>query len=130
MNESVDVTQNLFERFGAADIPGILEYIHDEIVIEFYGPSAIPYAGTYRGREEARQFFENVLNNVDIHIFDAEHFFSEGPMVSVTGTLHLTAKRTGRDIRSSFAHVITVKEGKWIRFRDFMDTSQAVEAFS
>ena len=130
MSESVDVTQKLFERFGAADIPGILEYIHDDNVIEFYGPSVIPYAGTYRGRDEARQFFENVLNNVDIHLFDAEQFFSEGPMVSVSGVLHLTAKRTGVDIKSSFAHVITVKDGKWLRFRDFMDTSQAVAAFS
>lgn len=130
MNASVEVTQKLFERFGAADIPGILEYIHDDVVIEFYGPSVIPYAGTYRGREEARQFFENVLTNVDIHVFDAEQFFSEGAMVSVTGTLHLTAKRTGRDIKSCFAHVITVQDGKWIRFRDFMDTSVAMAAFS
>ncbi|MFK7916174.1 MAG: nuclear transport factor 2 family protein [Pseudomonadales bacterium] len=130
MNPSVEVTQRLFERFGAADIPGILEYIHDDIVIEFYGPSVIPYAGTYQGREAARQFFNNVLSNVDIHVFEAEQFFSEGAMVSVTGTLHLTAKSTGRDIKSSFAHVITVQDGKWIRFRDFMDTSVAVAAFS
>jgi len=130
MNESVDVTQKLFERFGAADIPGILEFIHDDIVIEFYGPGVIPYAGTYRGREEARKFFENVLSNVDIHVFDAEQIFSEGPHVSVTGTLHLTAKSTDRDIHSKFAHVIEVRDGQWIHFRDFMDTSVAVAAFS
>jgi ketosteroid isomerase-like protein len=51
-------------------------------------------------------------------------------MVTVTGQLHLTARSTGRDIRSDFAHVITVNDGKWLRFRDFMDTSAAVAAFS
>ncbi len=130
MNESVEVTQKLFERFGAADIPGILNYIHDEVVIEFYGPEIIPYAGIYRGRKQAQNFFETVLSSVDIHVFDAQQMFSEGPMVSVTGQLHLTARRTGRDIRSTFSHVIRVRDGKWIHFRDFMDTSAAVAAFS
>lgn len=130
MNPSVEVTQNLFERFGAADIPGILECVHDDIVIEFFGPSVIPYAGTYKGKAEAKRFFETVLASVDIHVFDFQQIFSEEQHVSVTGELHLTAKRTGKDIRSSFAHVIEVQDGRWIRFRDFMDTSVAVAAFS
>lgn len=130
MNPSVEVTQNLFERFGAADIPGILDYIHDDIVIEFFGPSVIPYAGIYKGKDEAKKFFETVLASVDIHVFDFQQIFSEDQHVSVTGVLHLTAKSTGKDIKSSFAHVIEVKDGRWVHFRDFMDTSVAVAAFS
>jgi len=93
MSNSAEVTQKLFERFGAADIPGILEFIHDDVVIDFFGPAVIPYAGTYKGREGARQFFENVVGSVDIHVFDVQQIFSEGAHVSVTGQLHLTAKR-------------------------------------
>ena len=47
----------------------------------------------------------------------------------VTGNLRLTARSTGREIRSAFAHVITVADGKWVRFRDFMNTSVAEAAF-
>jgi len=130
MNPSVEVTQNLFERFGEGDIPGILQYIHDDIVIEFFGPDVIPYAGTYRGKAEAERFFETVLASVDVHVFDFQQIFSEREHVSVTGVLHLTAKSTGKDINSNFAHVIEVRDGRWIRFRDFMDTSVAVAAFS
>ncbi len=130
MSDSVDVTMQLFERFGAGDIPGILSLLNDDILIEFYGPAVIPYAGTYNGIEEASQFFETVLSSVDIHVFEPQQFFSEGEMVAVTGELHLTAKSTGRDIVSSFAHIITVDNGKWSRFRDFMNTAVAVEAFS
>lgn len=126
----VEATQEIFTRFGAKNVPGIVELLDDDIRIEFYGPSVIPYAGDYRGKEEARRFFETVLSSVDIHQFDAEQMLRDGDMVTVTGVLHLTARATGRDIRSDFAHVITVRDGKWLRFRDFMNTAVAVAAFT
>lgn len=126
----IEVTQKVFECFGAGDVPGIVALLDDDVCIEFYGPSTIPYAGRYQGREEARRFFETVLSSVDIHQFEPEQFLADGDMVTVTGQLHLTARSTGRDIRSDFAHVITMNNGKWLRFRDFMDTSAAVAAFS
>lgn len=130
MSQSIEVTQAVFERFGAQDVPAILELLDAQVVIEFYGPSVIPYAGTYRGSAQAERFFRTVLDSVDIHQFEPQQFFSDGPMVAVTGHLHLTARRTGRDIESDFAHVITVQDGRWLRFRDFMDTASAVRAFT
>ncbi len=129
-NPEVDTTIEVFTRFGNKDVPAILELLNDDVVIEFYGPSVIPYAGNYRGLAEAETFFSTVLSSVDIHQFEPEQFLSDGKMVTVTGQLHLTARSTGRDIRSDFAHVITVENGKWTRFRDFMNTAEAVAAFS
>lgn len=129
-NPQIDTTIEVFTRFGNKDVPGILELLNDDIVIEFYGPSVIPYAGRYSGLAEAGKFFSTVLSSVDIHKFDPEQFLSDGDIVTVTGQLHLTALSTQRDIRSDFAHVITVDNGKWSRFRDFMNTAEAVAAFS
>lgn len=126
----IDTTIEVFTRFGNKDVPAILEMLNDDIVIEFYGPSVIPYAGHYEGLADAERFFSTVLSSVDIHQFEPEQFLSDGNMVTVTGQLHLTARSTGRDIRSDFAHVITVENGKWTRFRDFMNTAEAVAAFS
>ena len=109
MNNSVEVTQSLFECLGAADVVGMLEFIHNDIVIEYFGPEVIPYAGLYKGCEGAQKFFETALSSVDIKVFDAQQIFSEGEHVSVTGQLHLRAKSTGKDIQSSFAHVIEVR---------------------
>ena len=126
----IDVTQAVFAAFGDHDVDRIVTLLDDEVRIEFYGPPVIPYAGRYQGRAEARAFFETVLSSVDIHQFDPEEFFSDGDKVTVTGHLRLTARATGRVIESDFAHVITVRDGKWLRFRDFMDTASAVAAFS
>jgi len=128
--DPIAVTREVFVRFGAGDVPGIVEMLDENIRIQFYGPAVIPYAGDYRGRRESQRFFETVLASVEIHQFEPEQFLADGDMVTVTGQLHLTARPTGRDFRSDFAHVITVRNGKWVRFRDFMDTAVAAAAFS
>jgi ketosteroid isomerase-like protein len=129
MDTNTDITKEIFARFGRGDVPAILELLHDDVVIEFYGPSTIPYAGTYRGRSEARRFFETVLASVDIHEFEPQQFIADGDAVVVTGHLRLTARATGGSIESDFAHVITLRDGKWLRFRDFMNTAVADSAF-
>ena len=130
VDENILATQQLFEAFGAKDIPTILTYLDPEIVIEFYGPSVIPYAGTYKGIVEAEGFFRTVLSSVEINQFDAEEIFGVGDKVVVTGHLNLKSMKTGRIIDSDFVHVITLRDGKWMRFRDFMNTAVAVAAFS
>jgi len=126
----IDVTKNVFAAFGAHDVDTIVGWLHPDIRIEFYGPEVIPYAGNYDGLEQARGFFETVLSSVDIHQFDPEEFICEGEQVVVTGHLRLTARSTGRQIESDFVHVITVADGKWLLFRDFMNTVEAATAFS
>ena len=129
-NNNVAITQEIFVRFGRGDVPAILELLSEDVVIEFYGPPVIPYANTFKGQAGARKFFETVLASVDIHQFDAEEFIAERDKVIVTGHLRLTAKSTGGTIESDFVHVITMKDGKWTRFRDFMNTAVAQAAFS
>lgn len=127
---NLEIVRAVFERFGAGDVPRILELLDPEVTIEFYGPSTIPYAGRYRGLDEARRFFETVLASVEVHVFDAQDFLASGDKVVVTGHLRLTARSTGGVIESDFAHIITLRDGRWLRFRDFMDTAVAVKAFS
>ena len=110
-------------------MPGILALLDPGIVIDFYGPQSIPYAGHYSGLQEAQRFFETVLSSVEIHVFEPEFMFSEGGRVAVKGHLHLTALATGRDIKSDFAHIIEVRDGRWLHFCDFMNTAEAAAAF-
>jgi len=126
---NIEITKQLFVAFGQANIPAILDLVNDDIVIEFYGPTVIPYAGTYRGRDEARRFFQTVLASVEILQFEPQEFLSDRDKVVVTGQLRLVAKATGGTIESDFVHVITMRDGKWVRFRDFMNTAAAVAAF-
>ncbi|MBI1261502.1 MAG: nuclear transport factor 2 family protein [Rhizobiales bacterium] len=130
VSKNIEATQKLFEAFGAKDIPAIMTYLDPEIVIDFYGPDVIPYANHYEGTEEARRFFETVLSSVDINQFDAEDIFGAGDKVVVTGHLNLRALSTGRIIDSDFVHVITLRDERWLHFRDFMNSAVAAAAFA
>lgn len=126
---NLETTRRLFTAFGAGDVPAIIELLDDDILIEFYGPPVIPYAGTYRGTQQARRFFETVLSSVRINQFEPEEMLATADKVIVTGHLNLNALTTGREIDSDFVHVITLRNDKWLRFRDFMNTFVAVQAF-
>lgn len=126
---NVQQVQDVFQRFGRGDVPAIMEMLADDVIIDFYGPSVVPYAGHWAGKDKARRFFETVLANVEIHQFDPLEFIAERDKVVVFGHLRLTAKPTGGSIESDFVHVITVKDGKWTHFRDFMNSVVATAAF-
>lgn len=128
-HSNLEVTRRIFTAFGAADVPAILDLLDDDILIEFYGPPVIPYAGTYRGKQAAGRFFETVLSSVRINQFDPEEMLATADKVIVTGHLNLNALTTGREIDSDFAHVITLRDNRWLHFRDFMNTFVAAQAF-
>lgn len=126
---NLELTQEIFVRFGNGDVDGIVELLHEDAVVEFYGTEEIPYARTWTGNAQCRRFFETVLSSVNIHVFEAEDFICQDDKVIVVGRLHLTVKANGGEIISPFVHVIDCKDGRWIRFRDFMNTAVAREAF-
>ena len=127
---NLELTQEIFVRFGNADIDAIAELLHDDCVIDFYGPDEIPYAGNYVGKDNCRKFFETVLSNVNVHEFEAEEFFHQGDRVFVVGRLRLTTKATGGEIKSAFVQIIDCKDGKWIGFKEIMNSAVAQQAFT
>ena len=129
-DDNIAATQKLFEAFGDRNVDGMMEYINDDIVVEFYGPNTIPYAGHYEGQQGARRFFETVLASIQVNEFEPEEMLADGDKVIVTGHLNLTTNAGGQPIDSYFVQVITMRDGKWSRFRDFMDTAAAQAAFS
>ena len=56
-------------------------------------------------------------------------FIAEGDYVAVVGYLECMAKATGRTYASDFVHVLTFREDKICRFREFFDTYAAGDAF-
>ena len=126
----IDVVKKAFEIFFGGDVDGAVALMHEDMVVEFYGPPPIPYAGRFEGRAGAARFFNAVASSVDINAFETEQHLCSGDIVTVTGYLDLTAKSTGKRIQTHFAHVITVRDGKWALFRDFQDSAAAVAAFT
>ena len=125
---ALEAAKEWYASVHAGDFDRLFDVMADDCVIEFYGPSVIPFAGTYVGKEKCRIFFNHVAYDVEIEQFDQNEFIAGDEQVAVIGVLAMTLKATGRRYSADYAHILTVRNGKVTRFRDFQDTAQAVWA--
>ena len=100
-----------------------------DMVWVFYGPEdVIDYAGTYKGREGVKQFFEEVGKTVDILEFTQDLFAVDGDVVLVTGWEKGISKATGGEYGVHWAHTFTIKDELITKFVEIRDSAAMVEA--
>lgn len=61
--------------------------------------------------------------------FEPQEFVAQGDKVVSLGHYTWRTKTTNRDFESDFAHVFTVRDGKIVGFREFMDTVTVARAY-
>ena len=126
----LELAKKLYDCFEKDDIPGVLSCLADDIVWELNGPPAlIPYFGTFRGKEEVQKFFARVFAEEEILLFEAEQFIDGGNSVAVVGREHCRAKATGKEFSVRWTHVFDCRDGKIVRWREFIDTAPMAAAY-
>jgi uncharacterized protein len=100
--------------------------------IEWHQAQGLPHGGFYKGVEEVRR---NIFEPLDAEWWDEftavpDEFLDAGDHVVALGRYRGTAKETGKVLDVPFVHVWTVRDGKAVRFRQFLDTAGWVEALS
>jgi uncharacterized protein len=126
---ALQAARTIYATIHAGDFDGLYDLMDEDCVIEFYGPNTIPYAGIYRGRDMCMKFFDHVRNDVTIFEFTQNEYIANDVQVAVVGHLKLQALATGRVYDTEYAHIIDIRDGKWVRFRDFADTATVAHAF-
>ena len=58
---------------------------------------------------------------------EPEEFMAAGDKLIVLGTWHARARKTGRTAAVPFAHVYETRNGKLTYFRNYIDSSEALE---
>lgn len=129
-NPALAVVHEFYASIHGGDFGRLFEVLSDECVIEYYGPSVIPFAGYFRGKEKCRIFFNHVAEDVNIQEFRQDEFIASDDKVAVTGLLTLEFKDNGKIYSSEYAHVITVADGQIVRFRDFQNSALAADVCS
>ena len=89
------VVDALFAAIQSGDRDRILALLSDDVEWWVAGPSEIPYAGTFRGRDEVAQFFATFNDSIDYESWHAHEFIAEGETVVVVGEERWRASRVG-----------------------------------
>jgi ketosteroid isomerase-like protein len=121
--DAVEIVRRSYEAFARGDLAAVTADMADEIVWE--QAQGLPHGGVYRGLDAVRR---NVFEPLDRDWWDAfsatpEEVLDAGSDVVVLGRYRGVAKGTGRRLDVPFVHVWTLRDGKAVRFRQFLDTA-------
>ena len=84
---------------------------------------------TYRGREGVRRALERWLESFDEYRYEVQRIIdSGGDDVLVVGLEVARGAMSGAEVRSVNHELLTVKDGMIVRFREFFDEHEALEA--
>ncbi|HEV7894152.1 MAG TPA: nuclear transport factor 2 family protein [Pyrinomonadaceae bacterium] len=124
------VVQQVFEKFGSGDVPGLLAMIAEDAEWAAPGPEVVPYFGERRGRDGALEFFKQLGSNVEFERFEPGDFIAEGERVVVLGFERGRVRSTGKTFDNHWALVFTVRDGMVAGLRIYENNAAIAEAFS
>jgi ketosteroid isomerase-like protein len=127
---AAELVQRSYVAFARGDLDAVMADMDAEI--EWHQAQGLPHGGFYRGIAEVRRNIFDPLDEQWWEEFSAtpDEFLDAGAEVVVLGRYRGVAKGTGKRLDVPFVHVWTVRDGKAVRFRQFLDTAGWVEALS
>jgi uncharacterized protein len=126
---NIATTKAIYEAVPKGDAAAVFANIDPEIHVIYYGDEHIPFAGEYKGLDGVIDFLTKVDGAVAVEKMEPKLFIAEGDNLGVWGHLWFKTKKSGRQFDSDFAHIITLRDGKWLFFRDFANSAMASEVF-
>jgi ketosteroid isomerase-like protein len=124
-----DTARELYRAFGQRKFDEIVAILTEDVE---WGEPDNPYnptGGTRYGHAGFLEWLKIGNEAEDILVLEPRTFIAQGDLVAVVGYLECRAKATGRTYASDFVHVLTFREDKICRFREFFDTYAAGDAF-
>jgi ketosteroid isomerase-like protein len=127
--QNIEKIKKVYEAFTNRDIKAILNLLSPDVE---WGEPENPYnpaAGTRHGHKGFLEWLEVGRQSEEIVALEPKKFLTDNDTVAVVGYTKCIAKPTGKSYETDFVHLVTLKDGKIIRFQEFFDTYTAAEAF-
>ena len=124
--ENVDLARRGYEAFARGDFDAVFELFHPEI--EAHDPPEMPDAAIHRGHEAVRRDWEQTHEVLEDFSIEVEETLDRGDDVIVFLRYRGRGSESGAEVEAQMAHLWTVRDGKAIRLRQFLDRGKALEA--
>jgi uncharacterized protein len=119
---NVDLIRGAYDAFAKGDVPTVLGLLSPDI--NWTEAEGFPYGGTYVG---PRAVLENVFMRLGTEwegfAVVPHEFIDGGDSVVALGKYSGTYKATGKSFQADFAHVWKMKDGKAVKFVQYVDTA-------
>ena len=124
---NVDVIKCLYKAFSEGDLDSVSALLDPSV--EWIESDGIPYGGVFQGYEAVLNgVFAKIGTEWDNFTAHVDQFIDAGDIVVTLGTDSGTYKATGKKMRAATASIWTLKNGKVVKFRQYIDTLAVVNA--
>ena len=127
--ENVDIIRGMYDAFARGDVPAVLEILDSDI--EWREAENFLYAdhSPYVGHTEVLEgVFARLGAEWEGFAATPDSYLDAGETVVTQGHYSGVYKDSGKLVRAQFAHVLTMRGGKVIRFQQYTDTKQFAQA--
>jgi cytochrome c553 len=130
VNDPKKVVMQLYAAFDRGDMPAVLGLIGADATWTYYGPDySLPFAGVFHGPAGVARFFEIVDETLTDVTAGQREYLVAGDQVTVPGWEESTVRATGAHYRVDNVHLYTVHDNKIVKFEEFINSSDVLEAF-
>src|SRR6201995_5776086 len=125
--ENVQIVKNFFAAMGGANKQALLALVAEDIEWIIPGEDW-PLAGTHRGRAELAAVLKKASEEVETTYPKPPEFVAQGDRVLVVGVATGKIKATNRPFKDDWVFDITVRNGKLMKIREYIDTQPLARA--
>ena len=127
---NVEFVKGLYAAFKRGDGQPWMDALTESSTWQLYGPPELALCGLRTGKAQIADFFQTLMTTLEFKNSIQHRFIGDGDTVDVLGYVHSMVRATGRDFKSEYAHVLTIRDGKLISYREYLDTAQLLAAYS
>jgi ketosteroid isomerase-like protein len=123
MINQIAAARRLYEAFASRDLEALRDALADDFVGHVSDGMPLGVGGEHTGPEAMiREVWSKVLATYEIHV-EAERFYPSGDdHVVAVGHYRGSVRASGRPMEASFAHVLTIRDGRIARLEQITDT--------
>jgi ketosteroid isomerase-like protein len=126
---NVEFVKGLYAAFKRGEAQPWMDALTEDSTWQLYGPPDLELCGLRTGKKQIMDFFQTLMTSLEFKNSMQHRFIGDGDTVIVLGYVHSMVRATGRDFKSEYAHVLTIKDGKLLSYREFLDTAQLLAAY-
>ena len=125
MEANVEAVRRMYDAFAATDLETILAVTDPDI--EVVQTPLLPWGGEFHGHEGLGEFFGKLTGAISSRV-TIHNVFAAGDQVVQVGRTAGTVNATGAEFDVDEVHVLTLRDGKVVRFAATIDTPAMLEA--
>jgi ketosteroid isomerase-like protein len=121
---NVELNRRAIEAYNAGDVDAFIAYADPSV--EFHAAFAA-VGGVYHGHDGLRRFFRDIADAWgDENSLEPEAYFDLGERTLAFYVLHARGRRSGAEVATPIAHVLTWREGLVVYGKSYIHREDAL----